>query len=61
MNPQCKRIKVSSQASKVLGGDKKPSPEGEGWVRGNQNKENADLTPLIPTFSLREKEPMPRY
>jgi uncharacterized protein len=28
----------------------KPSPEGEGWVRGNQNKENADLTPPHPSL-----------
>jgi len=34
----------------------KPSPEGEGWVRENQNKEIILIyIPLIPTFSLREK------
>ena len=35
----------------------KPSPEGEGWVRGNQNKEqNLFKSPSSPTlFSLREK------
>jgi hypothetical protein len=35
---------------------KKPSPAGEGWVRGNKIRENAYLYSLIPTFSLREKE-----
>jgi hypothetical protein len=33
----------------------KPSPEGEGWVRGNKNKEKTNINPLIPAFSLREK------
>ncbi|NOU21044.1 MAG: hypothetical protein HOO93_04510 [Methyloglobulus sp.] len=28
----------------------KPSPEGEGWVRGNQNKENAYLSPPHPSL-----------
>ncbi len=42
----------------------KPSPEGEGWVRGSKNKEKSNLNPLIPApstplstgFSLREKK-----
>jgi hypothetical protein len=28
----------------------KPSPEGEGWVRGNQNKEKAYLYPPHPNL-----------
>ena len=33
--------------------DAKPSPAGEGWVRGFKIRKNAYLYPLIPIFSLR--------
>jgi len=33
----------------------KPSPAGEGWVRGNQQRKKLIFIPLIPAFSLREK------
>jgi cobaltochelatase CobN len=58
----CKRLFIELQAhaysesaidqaiSKTFADGTKPSPEGEGWVRGNQNKEKADFYPPHPSL-----------
>jgi len=40
-------VEEGKEAQGVEGG-KKPSPEGEGWVRGNSNKEKTDFNPPHP-------------